>query len=169
MSIQNKVDSWIKTPAGKKKIEKVKTIALREGRTFGQDMNSISKQNVKDIADRMRVILVEKLSNIADVGVFIGDPVIKDNGDATIYINFDSETLHRDSLYQEGYPNGVDNILSLLVHGYTAKDYVYGYCEKAGKVIRSFKHRDKSEFLQQAIDEFNDLGIGIAELNNKYL
>jgi len=169
MILDTKINAFLKSPDGKKKVAEAKAKALKEGRSFGQSGGSISKADAMKFAEKMRAILVEKLSGIADVGVFVGEPVIDADGDITIDINFDPGTLHRDSLYQEGYPNGVDNIVSLLVHGWDARDYVYGYSEKANKVIRSIKHRDSNEVLQQAIDEFNALGIGVAELNEKYI
>ena len=62
------------------------------------------------------------------------------------------EDLHRDSLYEKGYPNGIDNIAALLNAGATMGDHVYGYWH--GNFTISRTQIPHSNFVQKAIDDF---------------
>lgn len=91
------------------------------------------------------------------------------DGSSTIYIYFGGD-LHRDSLYPDGYEDGVSNIVALLNNGYHAKNYVYGDWDghsptgesrfdnrsiDTSAYIRSRKDREGLQFIQQAVRDFN--------------
>lgn len=91
-------------------------------------------------------------------------PVV--SGDyAKVDIRFDDD-LHRNSLYPEKYPEGVDNIIALFNNGYKADNYVYGVwqnhsataggrSDKEGAYIRSRLSRGGLSFMQRAVEDFN--------------
>lgn len=91
------------------------------------------------------------------------------DGTRVIYIYF-RDDLNRESLYSDGYDDGVKNIVALLNNGYQANDYVYGYWDghkptgesrfdgrsiDTDAYIRSRKDREGLQFIQQAIMDFN--------------
>lgn len=95
-------------------------------------------------------------------------PEREPNGKYSIRIEF-VDDLSRRSLYEEGYPDGVKNIVWLLNYGYHARDYVYGYWDNHRESyeqgvdlrstdtdawIRSMKDREGLHFLEHGIDLF---------------
>jgi len=70
--------------------------------------------------------------------------------EAVIDISF-AQDLHRPSLFPESYA-GVDNIVDLLNHGYSASGTVYGVWR--GERIRSLRTRPGMEFIEQTLDQF---------------
>lgn len=62
--------------------------------------------------------------------------------------------LHRDSVYKEGYPEGVENIIALLNAGYHADNYVIGNWHR--KQIRTVKDRTGAHFIDNAVRVFMD-------------
>ncbi len=99
------------------------------------------------------------LSTVPKSAIIIGKPVcVGKDGSYKIDISFDSSLLHRDSLYKEKYPEGINDIVSLFVHGYNAKNSVHGQWH--GDVIWSLRNRAPNNFIQKAVDEFNSMNSG---------
>jgi hypothetical protein len=176
MSLDGKINAFLKSKEGKQKVAEAKAKALKEGRTFGQPGTSINKDDAKEAAERMKTILTGKLAEahleeLAASGIIIGEPVVDKDGNISVDISFDEDMLHRDSLWPENpeYSKGIENIVVHLTHGWDADGRVYGYWARAGGVIRSASHMDGNSFMQQAVEDFNALGLGTAELNEKYL
>lgn len=80
-----------------------------------------------------------------------GNPVKVGRNSYQIAVSF-ADNLHRDSLYQSGYPDGVENIAALLNTGYDAGKRVYGTWH--GEKIASLQHRDGARFIESAIRTF---------------
>lgn len=92
-----------------------------------------------------------------------------------VRIKFDKELLRRESLEPEKY-DGIDDVISLFVHGYTAKNTVSGQWH--GKRVKSLRHRPPADdtsfypngnFIENAIAEFNKefSGYAVARIIDK--
>lgn len=169
----DKLNAFLKSPAGQKKVAVARKAAHKAGQAFGQGGGASTKeaeQAAQKLKDALSVKLKEAhLEKIAESGIIVGEPAEDKVGNLVIDINFDPEMLHRDSLYPKGHPKGISDIIVHLTHGWDAQGEVFGYWKRAGDVIRSAKHMDKNEFLKRAVSEFNALGIGEATLHDKYL
>lgn len=87
--------------------------------------------------------------------IIIGKPVaIGNTGDYRIDISFDADSLRRQSLSPDAYPEGITDIISLFVHGYNAKGSVVGSWHGEDNVW-SLRHRDSNDFMARAVEEFN--------------
>ena len=124
-----------------------------------------SKMNLK--AEEMKEVLFRHLTadtqtdgrrGLADFpkdAIIIGKPVAKGNtGDYRIDISFDADSLRRQSLSPDAYPEGITDIISLFVHGYNAKGSVVGSWHGEDNVW-SLRHRDPNDFMSRAVEEFN--------------
>lgn len=173
MSLDAKISAFLKSNEGKQKITEAKTKVLKEGRTFGQSGTAISKEDAIRAAIKQRDILLRRLEQvglgtITAGDIVIGEPVVDKNGNLSVDISFDSESLFRPSLAPDEY-KGVENIVLHFTHGWDARGAVYGYWESAGRDTWSRSYFAGDDFMQQAVDDFNALGFGTAELNEKYL
>lgn len=98
---------------------------------------------------------------------------IQTNEGWRVEINFDTESIFRKSLLNDGDSGyGITNIVALLNNGYHARKQVYGYWDTAGRKIWSRQDREALGFMQEAINTFNN-NIGshyncTAELSNVY-
>ena len=123
------------------------------------------KMNLK--AEEMKEILFRHLTadtqtdgrrGLADFpkdAIIIGKPVaIGNTGDYRIDISFDADSLRRQSLSPDAYPEGITDIISLFVHGYNAKGSVVGSWHGEDNVW-SLRHRDSNDFMARAVEEFN--------------
>lgn len=63
-----------------------------------------------------------------------------------------ADGLGRPSLYPEGYPEGVRNIVALFNNGYTAKYHVEG--EWRGQIFKSKLSRQGLHFMNAAVESF---------------
>lgn len=123
------------------------------------------KMNLK--AEEMKEVLFRHLTadtqtdgrrGLADFpkdAIIIGKPVaIGNTGDYRIDISFDADSLRRQSLSPDAYPEGITDIISLFVHGYNAKGSVVGSWHGEDNVW-SLRHRDSNDFMARAVEEFN--------------
>lgn len=173
MSLDGKINAFLKSKEGKRKIAEAKAKALKEGRTFGQQGASVSKEDAIRAAEKQKEFLLRRLEQvglgtITAGDIVIGEPVVDKNGNLSVDISFDPESLFRPSLDPDKY-KGVENIVLHFTHGWDARGAVYGYWESAGRDTWSRSYFAGDDFMQQAVDDFNALGFGTAELNEKYL
>lgn len=123
------------------------------------------KMNLK--AEEMKEVLFRHLTadtqtdgrrGLADFpkdAIIIGKPVsIGNTGDYRIDISFDADSLRRQSLSPDAYPEGITDVISLFVHGYNAKGSVVGSWHGEDNVW-SLRHRDPNDFMSRAVEEFN--------------
>jgi hypothetical protein len=174
MSLDDKVNVYLKSPKGRKKTAETKAKAFKEGRTFGQSgTGSVSKDSAKQAGQKMKTILLAHLASvnlqtILPQDIIIDEPKIDENGDITINIRFDVDATKRPSLQPDRY-SGVENIVVHLTHGWDAKGSVYGFWESARQMTHSRSFFAGDDFMREAVEEFNALKLGEAELNEKYL
>ena len=180
--IMNLLRNYANSPEGRKKIKEV----------YGIDYDPREKETVNKIkgkAEEMRRILFKHIKTNKNAGeenqewiksFSINDIIIdkpqKINGEWSVKLSLNSKALRRESLYEDEYREGVYDIILLLSKGYHAKDYVYGLYKDRKTYsyewvsIRSKKDRDPDPFLENAINEFNDIqkDEAKAELIGKY-
>lgn len=169
-SLQEKIRLFLNTNKGKQLVQEY----LSSGSSSSRKNSSV--KNALESANMMKSILLEHLyyAGIYDEGIskftpddiIIVGPTIDDSGNMEIYLNFNKEALHRDSLDPIRFPGGVDNIILLFTHGWDANSQVFG--EWRGERVGSRKHKEPDSFMQDAVDEFNSLGVGVAYLSTEY-
>lgn len=168
MSIASELARFQKTTAFQKMLKNRRKEALSAGRPFGTGASSLpSDWYVDELRNILRRhIEAAGLEYDAYLDSWLG--VIdcgwnREHTQMEIHLNFDREMMRRSSLYPEGYPEGADNIVALMNHGYRAKNYVYGAWDGAGgKRIRSRLERPGLHFLDAAVEEFNQQFAGQA-------
>lgn len=162
--IMNLVREYAKTPKGKAEIK----------RKYGVDYmgDEIDRNELIKYGERMKEILFTHVNrlirSIRIDDIVVDPPVIDTKGRYTMNIRFKDGVLHRESLYSEGYPDGLGNVVLLFARGYHARDYVYGSGESNS--MRSKKDRAPNNFLYDAVSDFNTMakGIAVAQLSDKY-
>lgn len=113
------------------------------------------------------------LANFPKNAIIVEPPVAVGGGsvDYIINISFDAEALRRQSLNPFTYPDGINDIISLFVHGYDARGAVVGTWHGEENVW-SLQHRDPNDFMTRAVAEFNENnkqgGFVTAALREKY-
>lgn len=85
---------------------------------------------------------------------------MSDNGKFQFELSWNPASVHRPSLYQKGYPDGIEDIVGLFHSGYSANHYAYGpwasrVMHGENRVYRSRVFRDPDPFLTDAISKFN--------------
>lgn len=104
-----------------------------------------------------------------DLFVYPGE--VTDDGNFEFLLGWLPGSVHRDSLFDEEYPDGIEDIVGLFTTGYQAKNQVYGWWDHhyyayassySGRSAgfdtmwtRSRQVRSGDPFLQTAIDKFN--------------
>lgn len=173
MSLEAELKKWMADPKDKKRIADAKAKKLKSGQKFGQGSNSVSIEQAKKMGEEMRDILYANLpvglqASISASDIIVSAPKVQADGSMLVELNFRPEALERESLDPEKYPEGVDNIIRLFSHGYTAHGDVVGMWH--GHEQWNLRHRNADPFMQNAVDEFNALhgGAGVAELRDDY-
>lgn len=178
--IMQKVKEFAASSKGKALIKE------KTGLIYDEKMNV--KEFVKKAAQDMRDILYYHIHH--DNQRYPGTPVVNtlkhediivgavghdETGRKTINVGFDENSLHRESLWEEAFPEGIDNIILLHARGYDAKSVVYGLWMIHDEWwmnpwVASITHRDPNDFLQRAVAEFNEKykGYAVAELQGEY-
>lgn len=146
--------------------------------------SKIGKDKMAIKAEEMRDVLLKHITadtqtdrrhGLADFpknAIIIGKPMpVGNTGNFRIDISFDSESLRRQSLNPDAYPEGIADIISLFVHGYDAKGSVIGSWHGMDGTW-SLRHRDANDFMTRAVNEFNESNSGdsfvTAVLTDKY-
>lgn len=174
MSIETVLTAYLNSTAGKRKVEEARKEALKAGKPFGQPGGTvISSASVAKATQAMKDILVSALleNNLGAIGyddIVVSAPRFIDNGEVEIDINFVASALRRESLDPVRFPDGVDNIIRLISHGWDTHDgRVSGFWH--GEYTWNKTVSQPNGFLQQAVSDFNKLNLGRAKLNDEYL
>jgi len=171
--IMKRVREYAKTPEGKAAIKE------KWGVDYEPDGTRRAQKRMRDLGEKCKRILFKHISRLIKSitldDIIVGEPT-KDKNGYIISISFKASALHRDSLYEDGYPEGLDNIVLLFAHGFTARDYAYGLWLRpswdGGRYVsaRSVKSRAPDNFLNDAVEEFNKTAVGfaVARLEGEY-
>ena len=149
--INDLLKKYAKTPEGKKAVV---NYFLNENR-----------EHISSAAADMAKILLryvqKEIDSITMEDIYIGLPKVNRKYEIEMMVGFREDNLQRNSLWQERYPDGIENIVLLFSRGYKTKGRVQGRWEhpKTGEVIREWTYsktsREPSTFLQDAVLEFN--------------
>ncbi len=153
------VNQQLKTKAVQNKITALKKDVIKSGKglnsTAQSRMEEASRLLFETICAHLPSPILESMRKNGGLSnTEISQPTIKDEC-YKIDIKIPPESLRRDSLYKDKYPEGVDNIIALFDNGYKARKPVYGFWNTAGKTVSSVTERPALHFMQEAIDEFN--------------
>lgn len=123
MSIESRLKELEKSPAFQAKIKAARMAALKQGKPFGRAIgaadDSGARQQVDAILAAVRATIQSNFPSMpADLFRVYGPFMTKD-GFYEYRVFFDPAAVHRESLYHEGYPDGLENILALYSHGST--------------------------------------------------
>lgn len=169
--IEGLLNSYIKSSEGQKVVKQYRKDVF-DGKIHAEDSGILSKEEMIAMGKKMVDILYSEISgaipSFSKDAIILSEPKPSADGEYKISINIQPDALHRDSLWQDGYPNGVDDIVLLFTTGYQARGYVYG--EWHGVPYRSKISRESNNFLMRAVDSFNSAATGKskAELGDKY-
>lgn len=168
--IQTLIDEYAKTPYGRSEIKKAYGVDYTGDKVCPVDLTSM--------ANEMKEILFKYISEtIKSITFSLNDIKVGKTKKSSksweweISITIDKEALHRDSLYPKGYPDGLEDLVLLYSTGYDARDYVHGYNHKKGRYMWSLPHRPSNDYLEKAVEEFNNKynsGASWAELKEPY-
>lgn len=166
-SITSKVNAYLKTPAGKQKVNSttIKAILTAESGAIKCSPEEVAATFVSTMLESARSAAFGATAYEAISGFSAGAPAVSNAGEMvviTIPFSFTGD-LHRDSLAPETY-GGVDNIVALLNNGYTAGGTVYGQWH--GKQIHSLRKRTGTHFIQSAVRQFWDKYAGVYNILN---
>lgn len=140
---------------------------------------NITATKLTTYGEEMKKILFSKISQLIksflEEDIIVGQPYKDENGYWRVKLSFREEALRRNSLDTKYFPQGISNIVLLFARGYHANGRVYGswVSPKFGYIgrVRSKPSREGSDFLIEAVDEFNKLyskTIARAELEGVY-
>jgi len=130
-------------------------------------VNQYAQRAVDAIIDSLPESLKKSYNGraIKTTDLIIGTPLINDNGDYEITLEWNPKVIHRESLYSddEGYPEGVQNIVALLSTGVKPirhdvfGDHMWGkyWHESSRYFIPRGWSRPADPFLKDAIEKFN--------------
>ncbi len=172
--IMKLVKEYAKSPEGQAEIQKKYGVQYRE---------KIPQSELMAYGEKMKQILFAHINpiikSITMDDIIVEPPVVNKGGRLSMKISFREGSLHRESLYEDGYPEGLSNIVLLFARGYHASDYAYGlwglpnqtwYGGSGFVSVRSRKDREPNHFLHDAVNEFNGSsgGFAVAKLEEKY-
>lgn len=130
MSIESELLRLSKDPAFQKRIRAEYTSAKTAGRQFGSTSSTpgignfnlgrdegAERVQVENILKRIRAAIKTKLPYIDSKLFRIYGPFESKDGRGEYRIFFEPEAVHRESLYHEGYPDGLENIVLFYSKG----------------------------------------------------
>lgn len=159
--IMKLVREYAKSPEGKQ--------AIREKYGIEYD-EKFTRAQVKAYGNRMKKILYnhihDEIKSISLDDIIVEEPLLREDGRFEIKLSFREGSLHRESLYPDGYPDGLKNIVLLFAKGYHTSHPVHGDWTYNGSVVAKSvwgkRSRAPSNFLNDAVDEFNGASAGVA-------
>lgn len=172
--INSFLQRWANTAEGKERIKAFVIKARLSGKPTASGETLVGDREMRAMAADFISILQQnmpaQLEGAASTLDYSNVRQIND-GYLEIVISFDPDALHKESLYDEGYPKGLENIVALFNNGYHAKNYVYGWWEGHSPTgtalersssddgdfawVRSRKEREPLNFIQDTVAEFN--------------
>lgn len=173
MSLEDKLDKWAKSDAGKKQLNVAMRKKAKDITSTNTHFGADGKMSLEDIAYNVISIfdyhirhgqkIDDKVINsfvFGDYLEFSDYRVIDIDGEPMweLHINFvGQDNLHRDSWFPEGYYGAYD-IVELMNNGYVADDHVYlKYEDENGvkKSMPSLKEREGAHFMNRAEFDIN--------------
>lgn len=119
-----------KDPSFQKKVAAAYNAAQQSGQSFGRAATSggigffgvdngveDADATMRDVVNRIAVAVQQRFPNIAYSMFDIVGPINDGHGYMQYELRFRPSYVQRDSLYQHGYPDGLENVVMLYSHG----------------------------------------------------
>lgn len=160
--IQNLIKEYAKSPEGKAEIKRQTGIIYTDKKNISAELTQYGEQMKEILYNHVHALI----RSITPEDIIVEKPYRDADGLWRLKLSFREGSLHRESLDDNDYPEGLSNIVLLFAKGYHARDYVYGLWNTTGSKnshwiywhdIRSRKDRSGNDFLIQAVNEFNSL------------
>lgn len=176
--IEKAIEEFSLTKEGKQEIESrlgkgKRFVARFEAKDFAAEATKEERARMKTMAQDMARILYKHitqdthsqygdgLARFPSSAIIIGNLVkVGNSGDYKVDISFDGSALRRESLEPDLYPDGLNDIVQLFVKGYSASGSVWG--EWHGDKHWGLRHRSPNDFMNKAVEEFNNKYTGAA-------
>lgn len=99
--------------------------------------------------DEIIASLPESLRNSPNHPITSADLLIKPgtvtpDGKYRFELAWKPGAVHRDSLYEDEYPDGIEDIVALFHKGYVSRDYVYGYWDRHRPIMAYDSRNDNT-------------------------
>lgn len=165
-----KLQQYLRSSSGKALLKEHGITHFNTSAEITPEMIEQMKIMGERMADLMYERIVAVIPSFTRDAIVIGQPYRKGKAYA-LDIDFDYTKVHRESLWPEGYPEGLKNIVRLFSTGVHAKGQVYGVWEgHSVEPITSKPVRRPRNFLVQAVEDFNKAfkTLATATLNESY-
>lgn len=162
--IKELLDDFLKTQEGRDYFKQ------ETGMTYDSDFTRQKANSYVNTAARIIYTEIHKvIKSFKFTDLIIGEIQQAEDKHWYVEITLNPESVHRDSLYPKGYPEGVENIVLHFAHGWNADGTVYG--EWHEKHVSSRQSRSPNNYLENAVSEINSKTKGVlkAELSPEYL
>lgn len=176
---QKLVESYASTLKGKEEIN-----TQIQKKQISNKLTGYSAIEMKRIAENLKNEIIREFSSLVYGDphpeiAFSGNNVVVNNpepyvllkGDGNVFnrivITFKDEALHRNSLWREGYPDGVYDIIGLFTNGYRASAHVTGewLASDDDTVVEywvaSLKKREGNDFVKRVADKYEAMYPGL--------
>lgn len=153
--IRDLIEEYSKTSDGKKKIKEI-CPRRRFVPEYASDDGSVRRQideMCKDMRDILYNHIKEVIPSFQISDIVISKPTRSESG-LSVCVQFNKESLRRKSLYEAKYPEGIHDIVRLFVTGYSTGADTWGIWH--GKPTRGLRGRSGNDFMERAVNEFND-------------
>lgn len=122
MSIAEQLKKLEKDPNFQKRVAAARTAARKAGKPFGRSAVGVSdeagaRMRVNQILEQIYSAITTVLPHMPRDMFEIFNTGVTASGEYRFVIFFKPETIHRESLYHAGYPDGLENIVALYSHG----------------------------------------------------
>lgn len=167
--IRELIEEYAKTSNGKKKIKEIiphRRFVAEYASDDGSTRHQIDEM-CKDMRDILYNHIREVIPSFEISDIVVGKPIRSEIG-VSACIQFDKASLRRKSLYEAKYPDGIHDIVRLFVTGYSTGADTWGAWH--GKPTRGLRGRSGNDFMERAVNEFNDKygGVATATLDEIY-
>ena len=172
MSIEGRLNVYLHSSPGKKKIKELAKKSAASGRDFGVGSEKIVyREIIDDLIHCIQDHLPESLRDSAlanDSAYKVGYAVVQNDGGVKINISFNEDAVFRPSLDPDGpWGPGVENIVLHLSNGWHASGVVSGQWH--GRDCISRRNYEGDNFMKEAIFDFNMSHVGAtATLGDQY-
>lgn len=131
MSINSELLRLSKTPAFQKRVQTEYAAAKKAGKPFGvqgtgSSIGSFSlgsidpataQQYIDKIILRVEAVVTQHFPGTTSGMFNIVGPIPQPDGKSVYQLSFKPHAVHRESLYSQGYPEGLTNVVMLYSHG----------------------------------------------------
>lgn len=122
MSIADQLKKLEKDPKFQKRVSAARVAARKSGKPFGKSAVGVSDEaearlHIDTILNKIHAAILTVLPHMPREMFEVYKLPVTANGEYHFVIYFKAEAVHRESLYREGYPDGLENIVALYSHG----------------------------------------------------